>query len=107
MSLVWATQSLWRLFRGNYTSLVVDGVRHQIMKGNEIYRSRLYLKIWVYWSPSGRAVQSKLPKKENKTKLYVFGSLWRLFRGNYTSLVVDGVRHQIMKGNEIYRSRWC
>jgi hypothetical protein len=24
----------------------------------------------------------------------------------YTSLVVDGVRHQIMKGNEIYRSRW-
>ncbi|KAJ5248402.1 hypothetical protein N7489_002267 [Penicillium chrysogenum] len=36
------TQSLWRLFRGNYTSLVVDGVRHQIMKGNEIYRSRWF-----------------------------------------------------------------
>ncbi|KAJ5185842.1 hypothetical protein N7491_006288 [Penicillium cf. griseofulvum] len=33
-------------------------------------------------------------------------SLWRQFRGNFTSLVVDGVRHQIMKGNENYRSRW-
>ncbi|KAJ5786984.1 hypothetical protein N7457_001974 [Penicillium paradoxum] len=33
-------------------------------------------------------------------------SLWRLYRSNHTSLVVDGVRHQIMKGDEIYRSRW-
>ncbi|KAJ5144253.1 uncharacterized protein N7515_003040 [Penicillium bovifimosum] len=33
-------------------------------------------------------------------------SLWNLYRGNHTSLVVDGVRHQIMKGDEIYRSRW-
>ncbi|KAJ5436934.1 hypothetical protein N7445_007819 [Penicillium cf. griseofulvum] len=36
------TQSLWRQFRGNFTSLVVDGVRHQIMKGNENYRSRWF-----------------------------------------------------------------
>jgi hypothetical protein len=36
------TQSLWRLFRGNHTSLVVDGVRTKIMEGNEIYRSRFF-----------------------------------------------------------------
>ncbi|CAG8017957.1 unnamed protein product [Penicillium olsonii] len=36
------TQSLWKLFRGNHTSLVVDGVRTQLMEGNEIYRSRFF-----------------------------------------------------------------
>ncbi|KAJ5150410.1 uncharacterized protein N7500_010599 [Penicillium coprophilum] len=36
------TQSLWTLFRGNYTSLVVDGVRTKLMVGDEIYRSRWF-----------------------------------------------------------------
>ncbi|OGE48041.1 hypothetical protein PENARI_c033G02388 [Penicillium arizonense] len=38
-------QSLWQLFRGNHTSLVVDGVRHEIRQGDEIYRSRFFADI--------------------------------------------------------------
>lgn len=46
------TQSLWRLFRANHTSLVVDGVYTEIMQGNEIYRSRFFGDIDGWPKPS-------------------------------------------------------
>ncbi|KAJ5095421.1 hypothetical protein NUU61_004777 [Penicillium alfredii] len=33
-------------------------------------------------------------------------TVWKTFRGNHTSLVVNGTRRQINLGDEIYRSRW-
>ena len=83
-----------------------DEVVHKYLRG---FHATTYDR--AGYSRGGRYVE--LPRSDVKcfslapdgSFLYI-QSLWRQYRGNYTSIVVGGVKNEINQGDHIYRSRW-